>query len=204
METFLFAIIGYLLGSIPFAYLIVRTYHRVDLRSEGSKNIGARNAFEVTANKKLGFSVLILDLLKGIIPLILLSELGFCAETPLVAAMIVLGHCFPVWLRFHGGRGLATGAGIALLISPDSLLCWLLIYFLMGIVRKQVHIQSLVATLATLIFAVTAYSSPLFFKFRFICQGDKYLFQVSIIAILCIILVKHIEPVYRLITKPNP
>lgn len=201
METFLFSLGGYLIGSIPVAFLLARKRHGVDLRREGSGNIGSRNAFEVTGSRRLSLAVLVLDMLKGIVPLIILSLFGYCEIIPLTVVTIVLGHCYPIWLKFHGGRGLATGAAIALFISPDSLLCWIIVYILSGFIRKQVHIQSFIATLASIIFAFLAYDSPSFFNTRFICPGNKYLFQYSIIVILCIILSRHIQPVYELLRK---
>jgi glycerol-3-phosphate acyltransferase PlsY len=201
METFLFSLGGYLIGSIPVAFLLARKRYGVDLRREGSGNIGSRNAYEVTGNKRLSFAVLMLDILKGIIPLLILSRFGYCEMIPATAVTIVLGHCYPIWLKFHGGRGLATGAAIALFISPDSLLCWIIIYVLSGFIRKQVHIQSFIATLVSIIFAFVAYGSSSFFNIRFICPGNKYLFQYSIIAILCIILSRHLQPVYELLRK---
>src|SRR5438046_2843322 len=106
METFLFALAGYFIGSIPVAYLLAKKRHDIDLRREGSGNIGARNVFEVTGNKRIGFAVLLLDMLKGIIPLLILNELDYCSMIPIAAVTIILGHCYPLWLKFHGGRGL--------------------------------------------------------------------------------------------------
>ncbi len=201
METFLFALCGYLIGSIPVAFLLARKRHGVDLRREGSGNIGARNAFEVTRNKRIGLAVLSLDILKGIIPLVLLNSLGYCEMIPVVAVTIVLGHCYPVWLKLHGGRGLATGAAIALLISPDTLLCWIIAYLFAGLIKKQVHIQSFIATIGSMIFLFIAYDNPWFFNFRFLCAGDKHLFYYPALAILSIILSRHILPVYVLLRK---
>ncbi|MFI5263029.1 MAG: glycerol-3-phosphate acyltransferase [Candidatus Kapaibacterium sp.] len=203
METFLFALCGYLIGSVPVAYLLARKRNGIDLRKEGSGNVGARNAYEVTGNKGLGFTVLLFDMLKGILPLIIVAGSGYCKMLPVVAVTIVLGHCYPVWLKFHGGRGLATGAAIAALIAPDSIACWVVVYLLSGFIRKQVHLQTLIATLICLIFTFVGYDSVHFFNIRFICQGDKYLFQYSIVGILCIILSRHVQPVYELLIKKN-
>jgi glycerol-3-phosphate acyltransferase PlsY len=204
METFVFAVGGYFIGSVPVAYLLARKRHGVDLRREGSGNIGARNAFEVTANKRLGFAVLILDMLKGIIPLVILEKLGYCEITPIVAVTIILGHCYPIWLKFHGGRGLATGAAISLLLSPDILLCWIIVYILSGLFKRQVHIQSFVAILGCIIFELVAYHSLWFFHSRFFCTGNKLELHYSILAILAIILSRHIQPVYELFQKKTP
>lgn len=199
METFFFGFAGYLIGSIPVAFLLARKKHGVDLRQEGSRNIGARNAFEATGNKRLGFVVLILDMLKGIVPLIILDKLGYCGMIPVVAVTMVLGHCYPVWLKFHGGRGLATGAAIALMMVPDILLCWIIIYLVAGLIKKQVHIQALIATAGCIFFELIAYKNPLFFNVSFVCMRDKEAIQYSMLSILFIILSRHIQPVYTLL-----
>ena len=201
METLLFALIGYLIGSIPVAYLLARKKHGVDLRREGSRNIGARNAFEVTGNKRLGYTVLVLDIFKGIIPLVVLNTLGYCDVIPIAAVTIILGHCYPVWLKFHGGRGLATGAAITLLISPYILLCWIIVYFISGLIKKQVHLQAFFATLGCIIFELAFYERLLFLKFRFLCIGSELTLHYSILAILVIILSRHIQPVNELLRK---
>jgi glycerol-3-phosphate acyltransferase PlsY len=199
METFLFGFAGYLIGSIPVAFLLARKTHGVDLRQEGSRNIGARNAFEATGNKRLGFIVLILDMLKGIVPLVILDKLGYCEAIPLVAVTIVLGHCYPLWLKFRGGRGLATGAAIALTIAPDILLCWLIIYPVAGFIKKQVHLQAFIATAGCILFVLIAYKNLPFFTISFVCMTGKETLQYSMLAILFIILSRHIQPVYTLL-----
>src|SRR5436305_14159956 len=118
METFLFAVAGYLIGSIPVAYLFGKRRHGLDLRQHGSRNIGVRNIYDVTGNKRAAFAVLVLDMHKGIIPLVIMSKTGYCEPISITAAAIVLGHCYPLWLKFQGGRGLATAAAISLLLSP--------------------------------------------------------------------------------------
>ena len=196
METLLFALGGYLIGSIPIGFLLARSRHGIDLRREGSGNIGARNAFEVTGNKRIGFAVLSLDILKGIIPLLIVQSLGYCEMIPAVAVTIVLGHCYPVWLKFHGGRGLATGAAISLMIAPSILLCWIIVYYLSGSIKKQVHLQSFAATVGCIVFVFIAHTNPWFYEFRFICPGDKDIFYYPTIVILFIILSRHIQPLY--------
>lgn len=201
METFLFCIAAYLIGSIPVAYLVVQKKHRRDLRTEGSKNIGSRNAFEVTGDKQTGYLILILDMLKGAVPLFILSISGYCLIIPFAAVTIVLGHCYPIWLRFHGGRGLATAAAITLLMSPDILLCWLILYFVCGFIKKQVHIQAFTAIIGTMLFELLAYKSPLFFNTHFICIGNNELLHYSMLGILFIAMTRHIHPLYELIHK---
>jgi glycerol-3-phosphate acyltransferase PlsY len=198
METFLFAFAGYLIGSIPVAYLIAHKRHGIDLRREGSRNIGARNAFEVTGNKRTGFAVLILDMHKGIIPLVILSKLHYCDMISMVAITIVLGHCYPIWLKFHGGRGLATSGAIALLLFPVILLVWIILYFLAGIFRAQVHIQAFIATSGCIIFELF-YNTDLLYGGRVLCAESH--FHVTVLMILLIILSRHIQPLLALLQK---
>jgi glycerol-3-phosphate acyltransferase PlsY len=199
MQTFLFALAGYFIGSIPVAFLLARKRHGVDLRKEGSGNIGARNAFEVTANKRTGFAVLILDIHKGIIPLVILSKLGYCDVIPIVAATIILGHCYSIWLKFRGGRGLATASAIALLLSPAILLAWIVLYFLVGIIRSQVHIQALIATAGCILFEIFGNTNLFFGSGRLLCSGDHL--HEAMIIILLIILSRHIEPAYTVLKR---
>jgi glycerol-3-phosphate acyltransferase PlsY len=146
-ETIIIVLLAYLIGSIPFAYLLAKWSGGLDLRKEGTGNIGARNVYEVTNRKGLGITVLLLDLLKGTVPMILISASRYSGQFPWVAGAIILGHCYPVWLKFHGGRGLATAAGILLAVDPALLVIWLTAYWLASRIRDNVHVDSLAALL---------------------------------------------------------
>jgi acyl-phosphate glycerol 3-phosphate acyltransferase len=201
METFLLAAAGYFIGSIPVAYLLAKKRHGIDLRTSGSRNIGARNAYEATGNKRIGFAVLVLDMHKGIIPLVILDKFGFCDAIPIVAITIIFGHCYPIWLKFHGGRGLATAAAIAILISPVLLLLWIVLYLFMGILKSQVHFQAFFATAGCLFFELVAQGNSFVGRGGILCSDDHL--HISIIIILLIILSRHIEPVYALLKKTS-
>ncbi len=161
MEIALAIFAAYLIGSIPNAYLVTRKFAGRDLRLEGSRNIGARNAWEVTSNKSIGDAVLLLDLLKGAIPVVILVAIDRTDLIPYAGAAAVVGHCYPVWLRFHGGRGLATTAGVGLIVSPISVFAWLLFYSLSSLVRKNVHVQSLIATFGAAVLELILYEDGL-------------------------------------------
>jgi len=109
-------LIGYLLGSIPFGLLLIRAAGLGDIRKQGSGNIGATNVLR-TGNKKLAAATLLLDALKGIIPVIGCGSL--LGPVPAVAAAVgaVIGHMFPIWLKFKGGKGMATAIGVLLGLS---------------------------------------------------------------------------------------
>ena len=123
MKIFL-PLVGYLLGAIPFGLVISRMVG-VDVRTQGSRNIGATNVSRVLG-KKLGFITLICDCLKGMVPMYFASLL--LAESPhretlvaLTGVMAVVGHMFPIYLGFKGGKGVATGLGVFLYLSPAAI-----------------------------------------------------------------------------------
>ena len=132
LNNLLFFIIAYFLGSFPSAYLIVRITTRGDIRDSGSGNVGALNALRVTKNKWAGVAALLLDLLKGaVLAWYIVSAYG--QEYPLiwyVTAGLILGHSFPVWLKFKGGRGLAVAAGAMLFFQPVIVAIWMGIWVL--------------------------------------------------------------------------
>ncbi len=169
----------------------------IDLRVAGSRNIGARNAYEVTGKKRIGLAVAILDFLKGAVPLVLLSSIPEIPREclPLAGTMLILGHCYPVWLRFHGGRGLATGAAVLLLLSPLQLLCWVTVYFCFGLIKKHVNVQSMAATLSCLLLELSIDTAALAGKARLLPVGNSPYYRLCILGMLLIIIFRHIEPV---------
>ncbi|MEI8133504.1 MAG: glycerol-3-phosphate acyltransferase [bacterium] len=192
MELALILIACYLIGSIPVAYLITKKRAGIDLRSSGSRNIGARNAYETTGNKRLGFVILVLDMHKAIILLVILSRIGYSDAVGIAAVAIMLGHCYPIFLKFHGGRGLATAAAISLMFNPIFMAIWFAGYFITGIFQKQVHIQSVVATVCCLVVELLKLSDFGFGREGIIeVVGDLH---IAWILIFLIILSRHIQP----------
>jgi glycerol-3-phosphate acyltransferase PlsY len=141
---------AYLLGAIPFGLLIVWLSHRRDVRAEGSGNIGATNVARV-AGSGAGLLTLVLDAAKGYAAVALAGVItGHNIRWMMLAAVCALvGHVFPVWLRFHGGRGVATGLGVLLLISAPAILTALLIWFLVIIFWRYVSLGSVAAAAIT-------------------------------------------------------
>ncbi|NOR23711.1 MAG: glycerol-3-phosphate 1-O-acyltransferase PlsY [Desulforhopalus sp.] len=130
MQIF-FPVMGYLVGAIPFG-LVVSKMVGVDVRTQGSRNIGATNVNRVLG-KKLGFITLICDCLKGLLPMYFAAVLLPESETKemvvaLTGVMAVLGHMFPVYLRFRGGKGVATGMGVFLYLSPLAIAISLVVF----------------------------------------------------------------------------
>jgi glycerol-3-phosphate acyltransferase PlsY len=136
---------AYLLGSVPYGYLAGRCCGK-DLRREGSGNIGATNALRVLG-KPWGYSVFFLDFCKGFFPVLLLKLNGVPEVlTVACAVLLIVGHNFPVWLGFRGGKGIATSAGVILALFPplvffSALAGWILLFFL----TRYVSVASLTA-----------------------------------------------------------
>ena len=109
MELFIIGIISYLMGSIPFGLILTKAFLKKDIREIGSGNIGATNALR-TGNKLIGYSTLILDVLKAVIP-VLYIKINFPDAVYMSALCAFIGHVFPLWLKFKGGKGVATYVG---------------------------------------------------------------------------------------------
>ena len=120
LTTLIVLAMGYLLGSIPFAYLLGRRHRGIDLRMAGSGNVGAANLLRTTT-KKIGASAMALDMGKGIATVLVAREIQPGAAAPTVAGIAaVLGHIYPVWLGFKGGKGVATTCGVFALLAPQA------------------------------------------------------------------------------------
>ncbi len=194
-------ITGYLIGSIPSAYLITKWKAGIDLREKGSKNIGARNAFEVTGDRSIGTIVLVMDLLKGLLPVLAFEMAGSSDALAILIPALILGHCYPVWLRFHGGRGLATIAGALLLIDPVAIVFWLLVYWITNRISHHVHFATIMACGAALLLLIVL-PVPILEKTIWTINGLKFAgrqFQVSVGVAVLIIHSRHIEPFLELV-----
>ncbi len=150
MEFAFLLIGGYLIGSLPTAFLLVRSRNGIDIRNAGSGNVGAFNAFEVTNSRVNGVIVGIVDALKGFVvagTCAWLLKLTFDLQaTAFLGA--VLGHNWPVWLRFKGGRGLATAAGGLFAIGTMYTLIWCCLWFVVYRFRRDIHTANVAAIIA--------------------------------------------------------
>ena len=168
MEFLTIGIVSYLMGSIPFGFILTKFFLKKDIREIGSGNIGATNALR-TGNKLLGYSTLLLDVLKAVIP-ILYVKINFPELIYISALCAFLGHVFPIWLKFKGGKGVATYVGI--LFSLNIILgmvfgiCWLIIFF----ITKYSSLASLIGSLSIplYILIIDRTENVLFFSIMFI------------------------------------
>ena len=184
MELFTIGIISYLMGSIPFGLILTKIFLKKDIRDIGSGNIGATNALR-TGNKFIGYSTLILDIVKAVIP-VLYVKVNFPDLIYVSALCAFLGHVFPVWLKFKGGKGVATYVGI--LCSMNIMfgivfgICWLVTFFI-----------SKFSSLASLI---GSFSVPVYL-FLFESTENELCFGIMFI----LIFYTHRENIKRLINK---
>jgi glycerol-3-phosphate acyltransferase PlsY len=138
---------GYTVGSFPTAYLLVRWKSRLDIRHVGSGNVGTMNTFDVTRSKAVSLAVLLGDVLKGVLAVLVGSMIS--PGDPWISlasgAGVVLGHNYPVWLSFKGGRGLATAAGVFLLTGWVFVPLWLAIFGAVYQWKRDIHTGNVIA-----------------------------------------------------------
>lgn len=155
---------SYLLGSIPFGYILVRVFHGEDVRTSGSGNIGATNV--ARTSPVLGVATLLLDATKGFAAVVLTRFLFVGSHQKLLmttaAFCAVLGHLFPVWLKFRGGKGVATSLGSFVLVAPKSIVCALGIFLILVAALRYVSLGSVAAAAALplLAWALREYVEP--------------------------------------------
>jgi glycerol-3-phosphate acyltransferase PlsY len=144
-NEFIIPVVSYLLGSIPFGFLLVKLSQGKDIRSFGSGNIGATNVFR--KSRLTGILTLILDAGKGALAVAIAGWLvGSASWMAIAAVAAIIGHIFPIWLKFKGGKGVATGCGAFLVLSPVAVLTTLGLFVLVAVTTRYVSAASVVAT----------------------------------------------------------
>jgi acyl phosphate:glycerol-3-phosphate acyltransferase len=193
---------AYLIGSIPFSFLVVKLMTGADIRTIGSRNVGATNVAR-SFGKLPGIIALLLDMAKGYAAVALAQWLTSSAHWPLpvgvdasplhsrtfwiafAGLIAVLGHIFPVWLRFHGGKGVATAAGVFLALDPIAVLAAMIVFAIVVISTRFVSLASI----------LSAASVPIFL--RFLTHASFWTITIGIV-IAIIIIIKHHSNIARL------
>jgi glycerol-3-phosphate acyltransferase PlsY len=189
------AVAAYLLGSIPFGYILVRIFRRQDIRSLGSGNIGATNVVRSGA-RGLGVATFVLDMLKGctavwlgaLIASVLAASMAPRNAQAVGALFAVLGHMFPVWLRFRGGKGVATGFGVFLVAAPWAALASIGLFFIALATTRIVALGSIIGAAAFPVFA------------WLMTSGERPPFFIAVqFAVALLIIIKHHQNIRRLL-----
>lgn len=200
LTNLLIAVAAYLLGSIPTGYLLVRSFRHQDIRAVGSGNIGATNVLR-TGSKALGAATFLLDMLKGCAAV----WLGTAVWTSLVvvtyvvpaeplrdfqavaALFAVIGHMFPVWLQFKGGKGVATGFGVFLVAAPWAALAAITVFLIVLALSRYVSLSSILGSFSFPIFA------------WFLIRGERPAFFIAVQATVALLIIaKHRQNIQRL------
>ena len=168
MDIFLIGIISYLMGSIPFGFILSKIFLKKDIREIGSGNIGATNALR-TGNKIIGYSTLVLDILKAVLPIIYVKV--FFQDYLYIASLSAfLGHVFPVWLKFKGGKGVATYVGILFAINFYFGIIFIITWFITFLFSKFSSLSSLVgaASIPIYLLILAQFDQVIFFTIMFV------------------------------------
>lgn len=188
---------AYLIASIPFGVIIVKSLYSVDITKEGSKSIGATNVYRVLKNidlknaKKIAIITIICDVLKGFLPIIIAKFTGIDENVLwMMAVMAVLGHCFSAFLKFEGGKGVATSYGVFAAFLPIEVALSVVVWFFVGKFIKVSSIASLSGIFTFLILSLIIHPQILPINTH-----------APIIIIVFIVLYKHIPNIKRLIFK---
>ena len=163
MKLEIIIIISYLLGSIPFGFLLTKIFLNKDIRKIGSGNIGATNALR-TGNKTLGYATLILDILKAIIPVIFV-KIYYSDYLYISSLCVFLGHVFPIWLKFKGGKGVATYIGILCCINIYLGISFGIVWLITFIMFKYSSLSSLLGALSIPIINFLFFNDQIFYFF---------------------------------------
>ena len=184
MDLILILLVCYFLGSIPFGFILTKFFLKQDIREIGSGNIGATNVLR-TGNKSIGYLTLLLDILKAVIPVIFI-KINFSEYLFISSLSVFLGHVFPIWLKFKGGKGVATYLGILFCINYILGFVFILVWFLIFLIFKYSSLSSILAT----------FTIPVFYYF-FINNENYYFFIIMFI----LIFFTHRENIKRLLNN---
>jgi glycerol-3-phosphate acyltransferase PlsY len=189
------AVAAYLFGSIPSGYLLMRIFRKQDIRTIGSGNIGATNVLR-SGSRGLGAATFFADMLKGctavwlgaLVAPYLMAGSPVRSIEALAALFAVLGHMFPVWLRFKGGKGVATGFGVFLVAAPLAALAAITVFFVVLALSRYVSLASILGSASFPVFA------------WLLVKGDRPAFFIAVqFAVALLVIVKHHQNIGRLL-----
>ena len=182
---------SYLCGSVPYGLILAQLFSKQDIREAGSGNIGATNVARV-AGRKIGIITLGFDVFKGALPVLVILTLPFSEENqtllqPWAGLAAFCGHCFPIWLKFRGGKGVATGLGVLLALMPSAAAIGILLFSVAYGLFRYVSLSSLIGTIGVMVGYFAFYSESIN--------------MVPLLMMWLILVLKHRTNLIRLIRK---
>ena len=168
MEILVVSILSYLIGSIPFGFILTKIFLKKDIRDIGSGNIGATNVLR-TGSRSIGYTTLIFDIMKAVVPVIYI-KLNYPELIFIASLSAFLGHVFPVWLKFKGGKGVATYVGILFAINIYFGIIFTFFWFVTFFISKYSSLSSLVgaASIPIYLLILTQFDQVIFFTIMFV------------------------------------
>lgn len=189
MLTYVLFLAAYLLGSIPFALIVGKVGYGIDIRQHGSGNLGGTNTFR-TLGKKAGFIVTIADILKGTLAASLPSLFGLNINPLWFGLAAVIGHVYPIFAKFRGGKAVATSAGVLLFCKPLIFLILIIVFLILLFTTKYVSLSSMLTAITGVIAAII------------IGNDTPFLIAMSLLAIF--VIYRHRANISRIINKTEP
>lgn len=198
MEYLVSLLLGYIIGSLPTAYLVLKRTKNLDITTQGTGNVGAMNSFEVTNSKAIGIIVFLLDFFKGMLPILILKILSLNDFSLHSVALIscIFSHCYNPWLKLKGGRGLASAAGGTAIIFPFAFGVWVILWVIFYLMKKDITIANVAASVMSIIVIVTSISTAI--KYAFPKPESEAILVLFTLGLLLIIISKHTEPLQEL------
>lgn len=200
-----FLLLGYFIGCFPTAWILNKVFRKIDIREHGTGNVGAMNTYEVSGSKMLGITTAVIDVLKGVLTVVVAKMLvnDWLAGVAFMSVGCLLGHNYNVFLKFKGGRGLATAAGIFLAASPLGVVVWLLMfatgYF---VIMRNVHVGSMIGILGV---GILFYSIPnkVITDLSIIPVYEASQMRLYVLACAFVLFLRHIQPIREIIATMN-
>lgn len=195
MEYIISFLTGIIIGSFPTAYILLKTTKGIDITKNGSGNVGAMNSYRISDSVYLAIVIFIIDFIKGLAVVELIALFYGNVFPFLLLGLIgaVLGHCYSFWIKFRGGRGLATAFGGAVLISIPLVIIWVVMWLIGYAFRRNIHFSNFTATLLTAVLSFT--SVDVLNRMSQIQAENNLEFSILVSIVLIIILIRHIEPI---------
>lgn len=194
MKTILLALIAYLLGSIPTGLWIGKYCYQINLREHGSGNMGTTNTFRILG-KTAGFTTLAIDLLKGTLAVLLATWFGSSISPLVIGFFAIVGHTYPIFAQFKGGKAVATSAGVLLGFAP-LFLSYLFIVFVITLL-----LSSMISFTSITVAIVAAFSALIFPAFGIFLKQYDFLFTFVILAMAAVIIARHQDNIKRIKAK---